>query len=196
MQYAAANILLHRPLAQFGNASQATLNNVSRQICVQHSCLIAHYLRDYHDEHGSAMTLSWIALHIVATASTTLIANIAEHSSHSNEELQLSCLQTCIRALNELEKSHLPTKRARKVIQHAMRLLDLDDRVTMAPQLREFRDVPLPSIFHPLTDIGWINGASCGDTLLPDIPEAFSFDEFLPAGSQTDMLLSFGSFFG
>ena len=66
----------------------------------------------------------------------------------------------------------------------------------MAPPLREFRDVPLPSIFHPLTDISWIDGASCGEPLLTDVPEAFSFDEFLPAGSQTDMLHSFGSFFG
>lgn len=195
MQYAAANILLHRPLAQFGNAASLTTGNVSRQICVQHACLIAHYLQDYHDRYGSAMTLSWVSLHIVATGATTLIASTAENQSNSLEDLHFSCLQTCISALSELEKSHLPTKRARKVIQHAIRVLDLDDRVYAAPPLREVRDRPLPSISIPPPGVTLGDGVGSGGLdFFADISETFSFEEFLPPGSQTDMLHSVGSF--
>ncbi|ROT40439.1 hypothetical protein SODALDRAFT_376222 [Sodiomyces alkalinus F11] len=137
MQYMAATILLHRPLANFGKDSTQSESSMgseaSRQICVQNACTIARYLQDYSDQYGSVLTMSWIALHIVATAATTLIANIAERGGEPGDfalgggpDTQLESLRKCLGALSELEKSHVVTRRVRKVIQHAIRLLNLD----------------------------------------------------------------------
>lgn len=135
MQYAAAMILLHRPLAQFGKdlnfnllagPSASASAELSRQICVDHASRIARCVQEYSDCHGSVMTMSWVSLHIVATAATTLIANIAERRSGADVAQQLDSLRKCLGTLNELEKSHVVTRRVRKVIQSAIRLLNID----------------------------------------------------------------------
>ncbi|CAM1507727.1 Fc.00g045750.m01.CDS01 [Cosmosporella sp. VM-42] len=203
MQYSAAAILLHRPLANFGTSppNPSPNSKLSREICVHHACLIAQYLQHYREHHGSVQTMSWIALHMIATASTTLIANLSEHGDDSSIERQLSCLQSCIRALNELEKSHIPTRRVRKVIQQAMRILDLDTQVNNAihfgcdSQIAEFSTISGSAATADLTDAAG-NGAMLMTDLTLDWSETFmSFDEFLPPGSQVDMLQSFESFF-
>ncbi|CAK7228658.1 hypothetical protein SEUCBS140593_006988 [Sporothrix eucalyptigena] len=135
MQYAAAMILLHRPLAQFGKdlpalpSAAASSAEQSRQICIDHAGHIARCLQEYSDCHGSVMTMSWVSLHIVATAATTLIANIAERRPGADMAVvapQLDSLRRCLGTLSELEKSHVVTRRVRKVIQSAIRLLNID----------------------------------------------------------------------
>ncbi|KAF2648445.1 hypothetical protein K491DRAFT_551447, partial [Lophiostoma macrostomum CBS 122681] len=128
MQHAAARILLHRPIAQFGKTTQVQSpeSESSRQICIENAYLIADLLQEYSNTHGSVSTMSWIALHMIATASTTLIAAVVERRDANDARRQLLCLRTCLESLNELEKSHVVTRRVKKVIQHAMRLLNLD----------------------------------------------------------------------
>ena len=146
MQYASAAVLLHRPLANFGTSgpqhAHGPASKLSRDICVHHACLIAQYIQQYQDMHGSVLTMSWIALHIIATAATTLIASLSGSSATSAKSTavirELTCLQTCIKALGELELSHLATRRVRRVIQQAMRILDLDVKVRDAGHNGDF----------------------------------------------------------
>jgi hypothetical protein len=128
MQYSSATILLHRPTASFGNPSRASSSPSSlsaRQTCVSNACRISHILTDYQTHHGSCITMSGVALHTIATAATTLIANIVESKSQPIDS-QFTCLRQCIRSLTQLEKSYLVTRRVRKIIQIIMRLLNLD----------------------------------------------------------------------
>lgn len=195
MQYSAAVILLHRPLAHFGSCPIGQKSNseeTSRQICVQHACLIAQYLQQYEEFHGSIRTLSWITLHIIATAATTLIATLSETSDDRSAcHHQLSSLQTCIDSLVELEKSHLPTRRVRRLILHAMRLLNLDSKTATSARSRQ--DVVLDNVWGPESLNIPIGGIWGGEMQMIGPSEPVTFDEFLPAGSQTDMLLSFQS---
>ncbi|KAL1887131.1 hypothetical protein Sste5346_010420 [Sporothrix stenoceras] len=147
MQYAAAMILLHRPLAQFGTDLTALPSPAaadaaqSRQICIEDAGRIARCLQEYADGHGSVMTMSWVSLHIVATAATTLIASIAEHrppGTMSDSDMaavapQLDSLRRCLTTLNELEKSHVVARRVRKVIQSTIRLLNMDAVIKTGP---------------------------------------------------------------
>ena len=185
MQYFAAMILLHRPQAQFGKemALQSSASETSRQICIEHACSIAKLLQEYHDEHGSVLTMSWIALHIIATASTTLIANIAERKAGINVERQLSCLRKCLDALNELEKSHVVTRRVRKVIQHAIRLLNLDATIHPFGSVRQLTSLPTPLSFSSSIPVPAMD--------LQSLP----FLDLLPAAYQFDRLNSFESYF-
>ena len=185
MQYFAAMILLHRPLAHFGKdlAMQSSASEISRQICIDNACSIARLLQEYHDQHGSVLTMSWIALHIIATASTTLIANIAERKAGSNVDHQLGYLRKCLDALNELEKSHVVTRRVRKVIQHAIRLLNLDATIHPFGALRQLPSLPTPLSFNSTTPAPPID--------LQSLP----FLDLLPAAYQFDRLNSFESYF-
>ena len=204
MQHSAAAILLHRPLASFGSATShpTQAGEVSREICVRHACLIAQRLRDYQKAHESTLTMSWIALHMIATAATTLVANLSDHSADANVTRQLSSLQVCIKALTDLEKSHLPTRRVRKVIQHAMRILDLSEKVENALPL-DHDDEEQSSGILPLSDTpleadsfyGVGNTAMLMTDLSMDFSTSlFSYNEFLPEGSQTSMLQSFETY--
>lgn len=135
---------------------------------------------------------------MIATAATTLIANLSEHGTDPGSNRQLSCLQVCIRALNDLEKSHLPTRRVRRVIQQAMRILGLNEKVDGALPLEGGlevlnQSVGLEAAETELAGVG--NEAILMTDLEMDFSESFfSFHEFLPAGSQTNMLQSFESF--
>lgn len=205
MQYSSATILLHRPLADFGNSSGHSTSafKVSRDICINHACLIAQYIHHYQDNHGTVLSMSWIALHMIATATTTLIASLSEAEAFPGTERQLSCLQTCMKALSELEKSHVPTRRVRKVVQQAMRILDLDARVAEAAPLQGSNEVPVseapPEEFQveaSIWDLGQEGFIPMTDSSnMNDLGQTWDFlDQFLPAGSQTDMLQSFENF--
>jgi hypothetical protein len=197
MQYAAALILLHRPVAHFGadSAEQTSASESSRQICVYNACLIAQYLQEYNEQHGSVSTMSWVSLHIIATASTTLVANVAERKGNPDSKSQLSCLQTCMRSLNELEKSHVVTRRVRKVIQHAIRLLDLDSMIDFMSSSLSYDTSACQAfglaapLMTPTQELG------VGSTELETIPQVFQLNELLPVWTQFDMLNSFESYF-
>lgn len=203
MQHSAAAILLHRPLACFGSTAPQSrqASEVSREICVRHACLIAQRLRDYEKAHGSALTMSWIALHMIATAATTLVANLSDHGADPSASKQLSSLQACIKALNELEKSHLPTRRVRRVIQHAMRTIDLTEKVENAMPLdsNEEELYGLITLSQPTPELEVYEGLGSAAMLMTDLSmdfsaPLFSCDEFLPAGAPTSMLQSFETY--
>ncbi|CAM1506056.1 Fc.00g056970.m01.CDS01 [Cosmosporella sp. VM-42] len=183
MQYMAAMILLHRPLADFGKDPKlrSSASEISRQVCVENACLIAQVLQEYFDQHGSVLTMSWIALHIVATAATTLIANIAERRGVANVDDQLQSLRKCLGALSELEKSHVVTRRVRKVIQHAIRLLNLDATINPGGNLGKCVSLVAPMSFHRMTP-------NCDMVQFPLL-------DLLPTSSQFEMLNSFESYF-
>jgi hypothetical protein len=195
MQYSAALILLHRQLANFGNDSiRSPESESSRRLCVDNACSIADYIQDYYDQHGSIMTMSWVALHVIATASTTLVANIAERKVDDDLKRQLSCLQKCMSGLHELEKSHVVTRRVRKVIQHAIRLLNLDAPMSSISSLHDsfggqLSSFSVPSIISPSQEVG------ISSTTVDLLPPAFPFSELMPTPSQFDMLNSFQSYF-
>ncbi|KAL2204800.1 hypothetical protein CC79DRAFT_1370615 [Sarocladium strictum] len=188
MQYAAAMILLHRPGAQFGKGTpcQTSTSETSRQICVDNAVAISQYLQEYTEQHGSVLTMSWIALHIIATASTTLIANIAERRSGATQEPQLEALRKCLDSLSELEKSHTVTRRVRKVIQQAIRLLNLDATVKSSSGSSNGFLASSVSLMTPLSYTAPDTSTTMGD---------FPFLGMLPNMSQFDMLNSFESYF-
>lgn len=187
MQYAAAMILLHRPLAQFGKdvSLRSSASEISRQICIDNACLIAQYAQEYHDQHGNVVTMSWIALHIVATAATTLIANVAERRNlGASMNHQLESLRKCLGTLNELEKSHVVTRRVRKVIQQAIRLLNLDATLNVgAPGWSAASLLSGPLTLNTFASVEDTGGSQ------------FPLFDLLPSGTQFDMLNSFESYF-
>lgn len=208
MQFSAAMILLHRPLAQFGKDGemQSSGSEMSRQICIDNACSITRYLQEYHAEHGSVSTMSWIALHIIATASTTLIANVAERKATADLDAQLGCLRSCLDALSELEKSHVVTRRVRKVIQHAIRLLNLDATINLAGSVRQFTTLATPQSFAASAMTTAATGATGTGTAATGTGtgtatatglemQTMTFLDLLPAGSQFDGLNSFESYF-
>lgn len=186
MQHAAAKILLHRPSASFGKPEemQSSESEHSRQICVENACLIADVLQDYSTQYGSISTMSWIALHMIGTASTTLIAAVVERKDGNDVKRQLACLKTCLESLNALEKSHVVSRRVKRVIQHAMRLLNLDAEMTLRSS-----NWPLPeSNIFPSTYQSTVTQDLGLSSTLPLL-------DHLPTGSQFDMLNSFDSYF-
>ena len=186
MQYSAALILLNRPLAQFGKGTseRCSSSEISRRLCVDEACCIADHLQQYHDLYGSVMTMSWISLHIVATAATTLIANIAERRGDSDVSRQLESVRRCLGTLNELEKSHVVTRRVRKVIQHAIRLLNLDATINSGGSAwHQSNNLSAP--------IPWTAATENQDFM----PNKLSFLDLLPVPTQFDMLNSFESYF-
>lgn len=128
MQYSSAQILLHRPRAGFGGVvpnPPANPCTLARKACTDNAVRISHILSDYQIYKGSCIAMSGVALHTIATAATTLIAEIVEGEADTIATY-LSCLKECIRSLTQLEKSYQVTKRVRKIIQIIMRLLNLD----------------------------------------------------------------------
>jgi len=133
MQYCSAIILLHRSEAQFGTSGDTTTESIAaRRKCVANACQIAQILQNYQLVYGSVSTMSGVALHAIATATTTLIAHIAESRGKGDcidESLivnQLGYLKQCMRALGQLEKSYHVTRRVRKIIQLVMQVSNLD----------------------------------------------------------------------
>jgi len=127
MQFYSTKLILHRTTAGFGSTlTQSTAqSNTSKQICIDNAKNIASALQDYRLTYGEATTMSGVALHCIATASTVLIACIAEKSSADVSDLRVA-LKTCIRSLSELEKTYLVARRVRKTIRLIMSLCYLD----------------------------------------------------------------------
>ncbi|RFU28569.1 hypothetical protein B7463_g7780, partial [Scytalidium lignicola] len=83
MQYLSARIVLHRPIASFGNSKEPlspqgwSSTMQSRAKCKHCATQIAFILDDYEEAHGSAAKLSGISLHIISIAATALVATLA-----------------------------------------------------------------------------------------------------------------------
>jgi len=125
--------------------------------------------------------MSWVALHMIATAATTLIAAAVEGRDGSDPTHLLACLKTCLGSPGELEKSHVVTKRVKKVIQHAMRLLHLDEQLAS-----DWSSMP------------WANAGQSLTTPLIEEPasnSALTLLNYFPTAGQFDMLHSFNSYF-
>jgi hypothetical protein len=87
---------------------------------------IASAVANYSNMHGDVSTMSGVGLHMIATATTILIANIAEKCRVSDTSRQMRALQTCIRALCELEKTYIVARRVRRIIRLILGLCHVD----------------------------------------------------------------------
>lgn len=154
---------------------------------------MAQLLQEYCCHHGGASTLSGVALHAIATAATALIASVAEQSPHTNKGSQLMALKTCVRSLGELEKTFPVAQRVRRTLQLVIRLCHLE-RDYLAAQQPEVTASSMilgnqDAIHHDIQAPGLeANEAQSLDSFLTNSP--FSWDEFLPAVSQYDVLPS------
>ncbi|KIY01420.1 uncharacterized protein Z520_02972 [Fonsecaea multimorphosa CBS 102226] len=201
MQYYSCKIHLHRPTANFGVRTSDTLAqcNISRQICIDNAKNIARTLQDYRNVYGDAFTLSGVALHVIATASTILIADIAERRS-ADAASQFSALKTCVRTLSELEKTYIVARRVRRIVQLVMRLCHFESEyVDFQHQANEVAARNPANLFHDVVHEAGADGTSFqpsnDHTGLPSL-SAYSplcIDDFLPISSQFDIMYSLES---
>lgn len=133
MEYYSSKIHLHRPTANFGSSLVFSdgQDSVSRNICIENAENVANAITDYRSLYGDVSTMSGIGLHMIATAATILIANIAEKGSKDTSR-QMHALQTCIRGLCDLEKTYHVARRVRRVIRLILGLCHVD--ISCAPQ--------------------------------------------------------------
>lgn len=133
MEYYSSKIHLHRPTAHFGSplAAIEAQSSLSRHICIENAENVANAIANYGNMYGDASTMSGIALHMIATATTILIANVAEKRS-TDTSRQMEALQTCIRGLCELEKTYIVARRVRRIIRLILGLCHVD--IDCAPQ--------------------------------------------------------------
>lgn len=124
MEYYSSKIHLYRPTANFG--SSEAQDSLSRGICIENAVNIAGAIANYSNMHGDVTTMSGVGLHMIATATTILIANIAEKCRVSDTSRQMRALQTCIRALCELEKTYIVARRVRRIIRLILGLCHVD----------------------------------------------------------------------
>ncbi|KIW88706.1 uncharacterized protein Z519_10752 [Cladophialophora bantiana CBS 173.52] len=198
MQYYSCKIHLHRPTANFGvkMSEMDAQCNKSRQICIDNAKNIATALQDYRNMYGNASNLSGVALHVIATASTILIADIAERRS-ADVAFQFSALKTCVRTLGELEKTYIVARRVRRIIQLVMRLCHFESEYLDFQQANDVGRNPA-SLFFAVQDAGTERTSfqpSDDHTGLPSL-SAYSplcIDEFLPISSQFDIMYSLES---
>ena len=151
MEYYSSKIHLHRPTANFGSSLAVTgaQDSLSRGICIENAENVASAIANYRSLYGDVSTMSGIGLHMIATAATILIANIAEKRS-SDTSRRISALQTCIRGLCELEKTYIVARRVRRIIRLILCLCHVD--IGCAPQ--------------PLQNIGRTAGATSAEESL------------------------------
>lgn len=194
MQYCSAVILLHRPSANFGTGTAGCPPSESRNICIENATSIAQFLQEYRSCHGDATTLSGVALHTIATAATTLIADIAERKE-SGASSQLLSLKACVRTLGELEQTYIVARRVRRIIQLVMRLCQLDFDKGVGQQVTPPVEVTPANRFNRVdmfSSQDLFGEMSMGDSSLAETPflgcSPFSLDEFLPLSSQSDIL--------
>lgn len=138
MQYCSAVIILYRPLADFGidNAEKTHNSAQFRLVCVSHARDVGRYIEDYRRKHNNATTLSGIALHIISTAATTLVADIAERR-HCDVSDEFNCLISCVRTLLELEQTYLVASQVRKILKLVIRLCNIE-----TPQIQNASTLP------------------------------------------------------
>lgn len=160
--------------------------------------------------------MSGVALHTIATAATTLIANIVERRGSGISdgvkpmESQLLCLKQCMRALGQLEKSYFVTRRVRKIIQLVIRLLNLDmgQKLTLPfvspPSMPSVPEIGMQREMEPVPIVppsaGTSDDASSLAMEMWDCPEStspFMVEDFLfPAPTQFDFLSSYEPCYG
>jgi hypothetical protein len=200
MQYYSSKIHLHRPIANFGSRLSQSVgqSETSRQVCIENAMKIASALQDYRDLYGDATTLSGVSVHIIAAASTILIADIAEKRSPDLPSQYLA-LKTCVRTLSELEKTYIVARRVRRIIQLVMRLCHLDVENNDIQQ--ELNSVPkdLGNLYGPGPhDYSTSSAFNLGnDESEPLDMLGFSplcIDELLPVSSQFDIMYSLQHF--
>ncbi|OAP57499.1 hypothetical protein AYL99_08237 [Fonsecaea erecta] len=217
MQYYSCRIHLHRPTAAFGvrtSETDATQCNMSRQICIDNATNIARTLQDYRNVHGDASTMSGVALHVIATASTILIADIAERRS-ADVACQFSALKACVRTLSELEKTYIVARRVRRIVQLVMRLCHFESEYVDFQQANEVAarnptDNNHNSLFSNVVQDAGGGGAADRTSFQPPtannnnnddhtgLPNLSAYsplclDDFLPISSQFDIMYSLES---
>lgn len=209
MQYCSAVILIHRSTANFGTAGANSVATASceaaRDACVAKACQLAHIVQDYQNHHGSVLTMSGVALHTIAMAATTLVANIVESSgsgtSGSPIRNQILSLKQCMRALSQLETSYCVTRRVRKLIQLVIRLLNLnlDQELALSyvlppsipqgtqPEIGMLQQTALSHDPCTSNDLG---NARMESWNCPELTSPFMVEDFLfPTTAQSDFLL-------
>lgn len=207
MQYSSALILLHRPTARFGIApTHASPDSLSaRQTCVQHATRIIHLVQDYRQHHGSASTMLGTALYNVTIAGIVLIAHMADDSSGAGVgPQQLACIDTCIRALEEMEGSSQVAQKVLKQLRYLMRRCNLRAAAAVGPadvrgSETSTAAVALTSVQQALmaqAELRELPGdvGGCLETLFgPDVDASASPHDFLQVMTECDVLNSLGS---
>lgn len=127
MEYYSSKVHLHRPTANFGSphSTMEVQSTLSRHICIDNAENIAQAVQDYGNIYGDISTMSGIGLHIIATATTILIAAIADKRS-TDSSRELHAFQICVRGLTELEKTYLVARRVRRIIRLIVGLCHID----------------------------------------------------------------------
>jgi hypothetical protein len=200
MQYHSSKIHLHRPTAGFGSSitQQAAQSEASRKICVENATSITNGLQDYRELYADASTLSGVSVHIIAAASTILIADIAEKRS-TDISCQRLALKTCVRTLSELEQTYIVARRVRRVIQLVMRLCHLDIEHVEFQQELNASSNESKNLINPESDSFASGNVFQLDNYGLELMEMSGFspvciDEFLPVSSQFDIMYSLQSF--
>ena len=204
MQYFSSKIILHRATAEFGSAvpQQSAQSDKSRQICVENAKSIANALHDYRATYGDATTLSGVGLHVIATASTILIADISERKS-IDVAGQAVALNTCVLALSEMEKTYTVARRVRRIIRLVMGLCHLDfDNINIPQDLPEKGQAAFSSEVAPMNPqvqaqfSEFMGTASGSDASNVPWYNHFYVNDLMNGASQFDIMysLDYGSF--
>jgi hypothetical protein len=162
MEYYSSKIHLYRPTANFGS-SEAGQDSLSRSICIENAVNVAGAIANYSNMHGDVSTMSGVGLHMIATATTILIANIAEKCQVSDTSRQMRALQTCIRGLCELEKTYIVARRVRRIIRLILGLCHVDISIPAGPQQPPSgQQEPSGPQQHGMSILGDTAGPACG----------------------------------
>jgi hypothetical protein len=116
------------------NATQT--EHESRAICLENAVRLGQVLDDYRKFHGHACTVLGTALYNITMTAVVLIANRAELALNSTFE-HLSCLTSCIRALEEIQISYVSARTILKQLKYLMRRCKLLDLAADAQALRD-----------------------------------------------------------
>lgn len=202
MQYSSAMILLHQPTAKFGSRlnEPGSRTATSRKQCVLYATGIARCLQDYRRKYGDATSLSGVSLHTIATAATTLVADMAERKS-GDMSLEMHSLKICVRTLGELETTYFVARRVRKIIQLIIRVCHLESdylanqhSVALAPSEQvEDSMLGVQDDGHEfMSDQLEANNALFADAGMSGY-SPFAFDELLPTSAHFDIFHTFDS---
>jgi hypothetical protein len=210
MQYSSAMILLHQPTARFGcrllNDEQENRSAISRIQCVHYATEIARFLQDYRRKHGDASSLSGVSLHAIATAATTLVADVAERKRNPESiSLEMESLRICVRTLGELETTYFVARRVRKIIQLIIRVCHLESEYLANHQVVVVTPAPcaqlVDTVGEHLTEDDNSDHQQSTETnsdmnpfleaAIPSGYSPFAFDEFLPTSSYFDIFHTF-----
>lgn len=176
------------------------MSSRAQLICIENAKNIANALRGYRQTYGDCTTLSGGGLHVIATASTILIAGIAEKRSADIGE-QVSALATCVQSLSEMEKTYRVARRVRRIIRLVMGLCQLD--VESAEMLQGSQGTVTPAIIKQSLEMIRTGSELPVDANTPnfvnmdngDVPtlswnDSLYANDFLLGSSQFDIMYS------